>query len=326
MAMSRAHGGPSDRPDKGSPLEPHGPAVVPTPMSSFALAAALIMPLQAGLARADSPPPLSDAAAPARTAPPDAARYAAVAAEMRAMAGPSFTIIIEPPYVVAGDGGPTAVRRRAEGTIRWSHEKLRAQFFSRDPDEPVRVWLFRDDTSYVKHVQAWLGEEPSTPYGFAGETGLYMNIGTGGGTLIHEMVHPLVDTNIQDCPPWFNEGLASLFEHAAEEDGRIVGRVNWRLRGLKAGIRDGTVPPFEALMAMDSEAFYQDPYGVHYGTSRYLMYYLQQEGLLQRYTALVGRTRADDPAGVGALKTVLGHEDLAAFQMQWAAWVLALEG
>jgi hypothetical protein len=303
----------------------------------LAFALALVIALLSRTARADTPPAVPaetpPPAAPQATPPPppaaaqiDAARYAAVAAEMRALAGPSFTVIVEPPYVVAGDGGPAAVRRRAEGTVRWSHEKLRAQFFAKDPTEPVRVWLFRDDTSYVKHVRAWLGETPDTPYGFAGETGLYMNISTGGGTLIHEMVHPLVDTNIRDCPPWFNEGLASLFEHAAEQDGRIVGRVNWRLRGLKAGIRNGAVPPFEELLAMDHEAFYRDPAGVHYGTSRYLMYYLQQEGLLQRYTALVGSTRGADPTGLAALKTVLGRDDLVAFQAKWTAWVMALEG
>lgn len=294
------------------------------PMSPLLLAFALALAfaLLAGPARADTPPPKPAAASP----PPPADRFAVVAAEMRALGGPSFTVVVEPPYVIAGDGGPAAVKRRAEGTVRWSHDRLKAQFFKKDPDEPVRVWLFRDDRSYTTHVRAWLGETPDTPYGFAGETGLYMNIGTGGGTLIHEMVHPLVDTNIADCPPWFNEGLASLFEHAADEDGRIVGRVNWRLRGLKAGIRNDAVPPFAELLAMDHAAFYRDPAGVHYGASRYLMYYLQQHGLLERYTALVGSTRTADPTGQAALETVLGEDDLAAFQAAWTTWVLALEG
>lgn len=285
----------------------------------LAFALALVVALLARPAHADADEPPEATAAKADP-------YATVKAEMQALGGPRFTVVVEPPYVIAGDGDPATVRRRAASTVRWSHDKLRRQFFAKDPDDPVRVWLFKDERSYVAHVQAWLGETPDTPYGFAGETGLYMNISTGGGTLVHEMVHPLVDANIADCPPWFNEGLASLFEHSADEGGRIVGRVNWRLRGLKAGIRNGAVPPFEELLGMDHAAFYRDPAGVHYGTSRYLMYYLQEHGKLDAFNEAFQAGRAKDPTGLAALRSVLGREDLVAFQKEWKAWVMALEG
>ena len=34
-----------------------------------------------------------------------------------------------------------------------------------------------------------------------------MNISTGGGTLVHEIVHPFIEANFPACPPWLNEGL-----------------------------------------------------------------------------------------------------------------------
>ena len=37
-----------------------------------------------------------------------------------------------------------------------------------------------------------------------------MNIGTGGGTLVHELTHSLIAFDFPHVPDWFNEGLASL--------------------------------------------------------------------------------------------------------------------
>ena len=42
-----------------------------------------------------------------------------------------------------------------------------------------------------------------------------MNIATGGGTLVHEIVHPFMAANFEQCPSWFNEGLGSLYEQSA---------------------------------------------------------------------------------------------------------------
>ena len=64
-----------------------------------------------------------------------------------------------------------------------------------------------------------------------------MNIDTGGGTLVHEIVHPFIAANFPDCPAWFNEGLASLYEQSGEYRGRIWGRTNWRLAGLQEAIQ-----------------------------------------------------------------------------------------
>ena len=50
-----------------------------------------------------------------------------------------------------------------------------------------------------------------------------MNISTGGGTLVHEIVHPFVAANFPNCPAWFNEGLGSLYEQSGEVNGAIHG-------------------------------------------------------------------------------------------------------
>ena len=62
------------------------------------------------------------------------------------------------------------------------------------------------------------------------------NIATGGGTLVHEIVHPFMRANFPACPAWFSKGQASLYEQAAEKQGHINGKINWRFKGLELGM------------------------------------------------------------------------------------------
>ena len=78
--------------------------------------------------------------------------------------------------------------------------------------------------------------------------GVVMNIATSGGTLVDEIVHPYMAANFPECPSWFNEGLASLYEQCGEENGRIHGDTNWRLAGLQKAIRSKKLPPFKSLL------------------------------------------------------------------------------
>ncbi len=84
-----------------------------------------------------------------------------------------------------------------------------------------------------------------------------MNISTGGGTLVHEMVHAFMHGNVPSCPVWINEGLASLFEQCALRDGHIIGRVNWRLTGLKEALAADEAPAWAHLAVMTDREFYQ---------------------------------------------------------------------
>jgi len=145
-----------------------------------------------------------------------------------------FHVMIQEPFVVIGDEPKTTVERRAKSTIKWSVDKLKKDYFSRDPDAIIDIWLFKDKTSYETNAEKLFGSKPTTPYGYytSRHESLVMNISTGGGTLVHEIVHPFMASNFTACPSWFNEGLASLDEACGEKNGHIVGYSNWRLRVL----------------------------------------------------------------------------------------------
>jgi hypothetical protein len=240
--------------------------------------------------------------------------------------GKSFHIVIQRPFIVIGDESPAWVRRRAEKTVKWAVDQLKKHYFEKDPNRIIDIWLFKDRESYYKHARELFGDEPDTPYGYFSDRdcALVMDISTGGGTLIHEIVHPFIAANFPDCPAWFNEGLASLYEQCAERNGRIVGLTNWRLKGLKAAIREGRVPSFERLCGTTTREFYEEDPGTHYSQARYLCYYLQEKGLLLKYFQAFRRSAADDPTGYQTLKKILGEEDMAAFKKKWESYVFAL--
>ncbi len=244
---------------------------------------------------------------------------------LRRTVGPGFTIVVEKPFVVIGDQSPADVRRWASGTIRWAVSQIKKAYFKNDPDHIIDIWLFKDKQSYEANAKARFGAVPSTPYGYysPSDKALVMNISTGGGTLVHEIVHPFMAANFEACPSWFNEGLASLYEQSAERDGNIVGLTNWRLRGLQFAIKDRLLGSFEKMMSTGDREFYEGD-SSNYAQARYLCYWLQENGLLHKYYHEFAANVDSDPEGIKTLKRILGKSDLEDFQKKWESEVLNL--
>lgn len=237
-----------------------------------------------------------------------------------------FSIVVQRPFVVIGDEPAAAVKEHSERTVKWAVDRLKQDFFTKDPNEILDIWLFRDAASYQKNTMLLFGEKPGTPYGYysSAHKALVMNIETGGGTLVHEIVHPFIEANFPACPPWFNEGLGSLYEQSGEVDGHIHGFTNWRLPGLKQAIKAGTVPSFRSLTSLDARGFYNDDKGTNYAQSRYLCYYLQQKGLLIKFYREFHLQQKTDPTGYQSLKKILGEPDMQIFKTKWQQYVLGL--
>jgi hypothetical protein len=237
-----------------------------------------------------------------------------------------FSVVVQPPFVVIGDEPATKVQQRARGTVKWAVDRLKLDFFRLDPKEILDIWLFRDAASYQKHTRLLFGETPNTPYGYYSHhhKALIMNIETGDGTLVHEIVHPFMEANFPACPPWLNEGLGSLYEQCGDVDGHIYGYTNWRLPGLQQEIKAARVPAFKTLLAMDANAFYDEGRGANYAQSRYLCYYLQEQGLLTKFYQEFQAQQKDDPSGVKSLQKILAESDLDAFKVRWEKYVMSL--
>lgn len=240
--------------------------------------------------------------------------------------GRGFTVLVEKPFVVVGDDTETRVTQFAEDVVRGTVTRLKQDYFSKDPASILEIWLFKDEASYRKHAKEFFGDDPDTPYGYysPSKKALIMNISTGGGTLVHEIVHPFVEANFPDCPAWFNEGLGSLYEQSGTVGGHIYGYTNWRLRGLQNGLNRKVVPTFKALTSMSNREFYREDTGTNYAQARYLCYYLQEKGLLRRFYREFAANAKTDPTGYKTLQSVLGVRDMAAFQRRWEKFVVNL--
>jgi hypothetical protein len=281
----------------------------------------------------DETPPVPPRPAPAPTAPTPppatttlpAAALAERAEQLRARLGAGFTVLVEPPFVVAGNEPATAVERRAATTIRWSVEQLKREYFAADPAKIVEIYLFGDSDSYARGARELFDDEPDTPYGYysPAHEALIMNIATGGGTLVHEIVHPFVASNFPACPAWFNEGLASLYEQCSVRDGRIIGLPNWRLPELQRNLRSRRAPSLATLTATSTATFYGARSGLYYAQARYLCHYLQERGLLRDYYHAFVAAAAADPTGLAVLMTTTGH-DVATLDRELRQHALAL--
>jgi hypothetical protein len=238
-----------------------------------------------------------------------------------------FTIVLQRPFVVIGDEKPRVVRYRAKRTVEWFVDRVSRLYFETDPARIYDIWLFRDDKSYRKHAEELFNDKPDTPFGYCSDEhgALIMNIGTGGGTLCHEIVHAFIASNFPDCPAWFNEGLASLYEQCGSRGGTVVGLTNWRLAGLKKEIRANTLPSFKTLLSTTRDQFYSMKSGNNYAQARYLCYYLQEKALLVKFYNAFSQNVRSDRSGFDTLKKILKEENLEDFQERWEKWVLNLQ-
>jgi len=242
--------------------------------------------------------------------------------------GATFHIVLQRPFVVVGDEAARTVKWRALRTVKWATDKLKASYFPKDPAKINTIWLFKGKTSYRTGAQALFGHKPSTPFGYCSGQDLVMNIATGGGTLVHEMVHAFMHPNFPACPAWFNEGMGSLYEQCGTKDGKIHGYTNWRLPGLQKAIKAARVPSFKKLCATTTHQFYNKDSGTNYAQARYLCYYLQQNKLLRKFYKAFHKDQKADPSGWATLKKTLGVKDdvgMEKFQKKWEAWVLTLK-
>ena len=234
-----------------------------------------------------------------------------------------FSTLVSPPFVLAGDGGEDRLRGYRDHTILASARALHAMYFDAQPTKPILIFLFETEPPYRRLAKKWFNENDVPHFGFCRADGvMLMNISTGGGTLVHELVHALIKPDFPDVPTWFNEGLASLYEQSNFDGDRIVGLKNWRLPALKQAIRAGNLRPLEELI--NDPDFYGEHVGLNYAQARYLLMYLQEKGELQKFYRDFRAAAKDDPSGMETLQKLIAPEPLKDFEREWQAWVLAL--
>jgi len=218
-------------------------------------------------------------------------------------------------------------RSLSDNSIKKALECFYNDYFIAKPTELVTVFLFKDDSSYRYWADKLYGDNDDlSPYGYykPSKKVMLMNIGTGSGTLIHELTHSLVRYDFPDIPSWFNEGLGSLYERCSFENREIKGHVNWRLPALVKAIKSNKYTSLSTLMRMDEETFYGDESALNYSQARYFCMYLQEKGLLKGFYKMFRDNFSKDETGITFAEDILDN-NISITDTDFKSWVLKLE-
>lgn len=245
--------------------------------------------------------------------------------EMKKALDGSFLVERDGIFLVAGNVSRAKFDRIRRFTIERSARAMWNAYFQKKPDYPITVYLFRDDRSYRHWAKKLFGDTKVSHFGYyrPWDHTLVMNIGTGTGTLVHEMTHALMKPDFPNVPTWFDEGLASLHEQCQVQRDTIIGLENWRLAGLQKAIKGGRLVPLTKLVATSAADFRGRNMGLHYAEARYLVLYLQRKGLLRRFYRQFRDGHKADPTGAKTLAKLTG-KSIAELEKEWLPWVMKL--
>jgi hypothetical protein len=233
--------------------------------------------------------------------------------------------VVDGVFVVAAAGGGGSLA----SAVAITKKALTAYFngrFSKRPERAISVYLFAEAKSYDGYCKQRWGESCTTPYGFylRDDRRIVMNVAPGIGTLTHELVHPLIETDFPGAPAWIDEGIASLYEaFYLPRPGEIRGAKNWRhprlLRALgsKQEREHARLP---GLFGMSDAVFRGEREDLNYAVARYLCQWLDQKQLLWPFYQRWRDDHAQDPSGEKAFTAVVGKTPAEA-DAEWARWV-----
>ncbi len=263
---------------------------------------------------------------------PESSRLAAecgqLAKRLASTLGPECRVIARSPFVLGGDLSDEELAGLYEHTIAPAVRAMYHSYFDARPHRPVTVLVFRGEESYDRYCERLFGDHGISIYGYykPKQRTLVLNIGTGSGTLLHELTHALVDFDFPGVPDWLNEGLASLHEQSRFRTSAggpwIEGLVNWRLAGLQEVARAGRLASLATLI--ENPRFRGPGEGTNYAQARYFCLYMQQQGVLADFYRAVRRRQEADASGLESLGQVFAGVPTDELDRRFQEWVLAL--
>ena len=153
-----------------------------------------------------------------------------------------------------------------------------------------------------------------------------INLAAGGGTIVHELTHALIDFDCPHLPIWINEGIASLHEECRLEETpngfRIQPLVNWRLTVLQQAIAGQTIRPTRELMMLDQMVGNHE--ALNYAHARYFCMYLSEMGLLDDLYRLVRDNPDTDGSDSRALRSLISDLSGYGLDEDFQRWVMRL--
>jgi hypothetical protein len=219
-----------------------------------------------------------------------------------------------------------------DDAARRTHEALAALLhdrFTEPPSRAVTVYVIDNPLDWNILCVERLGHPcPPTWLGawFKESRELFVNQQLGPTTLVHELVHPLIEPS--GVPRWLREGIAALYEQPEVHGLEIHGTTNWRVDDLRRALRspvDRDLAHLDALFRMPDDLFDGDHQLAAYAVVRFACQWMdlpKQDGLWRFYRAWRDGM-ASDSTGEKAFAAVFGRTPHEA-DAEWQKWVRSL--
>ncbi len=221
-------------------------------------------------------------------------------------------LIVRAPFILAGDLSKAELDRCWREVIAPTQRALSLAYFDSDPSEPITLLLYANETAYRTAARRLdkRGSADYHGYYIRSDRRIVANLGTGEGTLAHELTHALSHFDFPHMAEWFDEGLASIYEEAefSEDHLHLTGVSNWRLNHLLNAMQNRRLQTLEALVT--ARDIRPDRQAVDYAHARYFCLYLQDRGLLPSVYRKLRANSASDPSGLRTLCQVFNTETL----------------
>ncbi len=201
--------------------------------------------------------------------------------------------------------------------------------FTKRPDRAVSAFIFEAQEPFDAHCGSRAGAEPDSLFGLytLSTRTICINAGPGASTLVHEMVHPIIQTDFPHAPAWIDEAIASLYESPIfPKPGEIQGLTNWRLARLQRALdspADKDKVRVDALFAMTDPDFRGPDIDLHYAVARFFAQWLDARGALWPFYRGWRDGYTDDKSGEKAFRAAVGRMP-AEINSEWIAWVREL--
>jgi hypothetical protein len=215
--------------------------------------------------------------------------------QARSVFGPEPLVQVDEDLMLAVTGNvEPRVTNDALDAVRKLREPLIRMLGLKPSGLPVLARLFKDQASFQEYArvdaphQQWLGG-----YFSYESRWLVLHLEPDSGSLSHEYCHSLIEDDVGILPPWFSEGLASLFERYKLEGGVPVGERGSTLRDVRVGLLQNRVPTLDVFVGYRGRDFY-DPERVrlNYDIARALLLFLQEKNALVGVYKEVQRAKA----------------------------------
>ncbi|MBE2226006.1 MAG: hypothetical protein IAE93_01630 [Ignavibacteria bacterium] len=213
-------------------------------------------------------------------------------------------------FVIFSDMNDELTYKLIDNDIRNASDAMTNNYVNKLPDVVTPVYLFEQYDKYKEFVMDNydIDEDDISPYGFykISKNVIVVRYVTWKGSITHEITHRFIKADFPEAPSWFDEGFASLNEKATFRNGNLIADFSWRIIPLRRAINENTYTGLKHLMQTNDNELYGKRTSYYYGQSRYLLMYLQENGLFEKYYRNFRDNFNKDNTGIKQLEAVTG--------------------